>query len=140
MDLLVATLCDSASDYNGKMCLLGTFDTIYAQQLPVAHPQCALALRICFRPEDEGQHSIHVKFIDDDGRPVTKEDLPPLNIDVKFPEDSYFLTRNLVINIQNLRFEKAGLYSIDLHSGNRILGRIPLRVMQIQPQQRPQTS
>ena len=53
MEVQVATLCDSAHDYNHKLCIMGTFDTICSTHLPVVHPQCAIALRICFKPGDE---------------------------------------------------------------------------------------
>ncbi len=127
MELLVASLCDSANDYHGKLCMLGCFDTICAAQMPVVHPQCSLALRICFRPEDEGEHRFRIAFIDDDGKPV----MPPFEpkIQVSFPGDSYFITRNLVLNIQRLQFKAPGQYSIDIQDGERMLTRVPLRVM-----------
>ena len=34
MNIQVAVLCDAATDDNGKLNLLGAFDTIYTQQLP----------------------------------------------------------------------------------------------------------
>ena len=128
MEVLVATLCDSANDYNGKLCLLGCFDTICAQQLPVVHPQCSLALRICFRPEDEGSHEFNIAFIDDDGGEVMPSFKP--NIQVGFPKDSFFVTRNLVLNIQRLKFQNAGQYSIDVKCDDVMITRIPLRVLQ----------
>jgi hypothetical protein len=131
MEVLVATLCDSANDYNGKLCMLGCFDTICAGQMPVVHPQCSLALRICFRPEDEGEHQFRIAFIDDDGNAV----MPPFEpkIQVAFPTDNYFITRNLVLNIQRLQFKAPGQYSIDIQSSDAMLTRIPLRVMLNEP-------
>ena len=41
MNIQVAVLCDAATDDNGKLNLLGAFDTIYTQQLPAVHPQCS---------------------------------------------------------------------------------------------------
>ena len=48
MNIQVAVLCDAATDDNGKLNLLGAFDTIYTQQLPAVHPQCSIALRVTF--------------------------------------------------------------------------------------------
>jgi hypothetical protein len=53
MDVQVAVLCDSAVDYRGKLCILGTFDTIFTTQLPAVHPHCSIALRLIFRDDDE---------------------------------------------------------------------------------------
>jgi hypothetical protein len=95
--------------------------------LPVVHPQCAIALRICFKPGDEGDHEISINFIDDDGKPK----MPSIQsrITVQLPQDAYFLTRNLVINMQRLHFDSVGQFSIDVSADGNMLTRIPLRVM-----------
>ena len=67
MNIQVAVLCDAATDENGKLNLLGAFDTIYTQQLPAVHPQCSIALRVTFGHEDEGQHKLRLNFVDADG-------------------------------------------------------------------------
>lgn len=127
MEIQVATLCDSASDYNGKLCILGTFDTICSSGVPIVHPHCSLALRICFKPGDEGSHAVHVRFINDDGKPI----MTPFQeqIDVKLPNEAYFLTRNLILNFQRLTFASTGQFSIDVSVDDEMLARIPLRVM-----------
>ncbi len=132
MDIQVATLCDSASDYNGKLCVLGTFDTICSRALPVVHPHCSLALRICFMPGDEGHHRFSIRFIDDDGKAV----MPPFepSIDVRLPNDAYFVTRNVVLNLQRLKFDRIGQFSIDVSVDGEMLTRVPLRVMLIEQQ------
>jgi hypothetical protein len=127
MEIQVATLCDSASDYNGKLCILGTFDTICSTGVPIVHPHCSLALRICFKPGDEGQHSVTVRFINDDGKPI----MEPFreSIDIKLPNEAYFLTRNLILNFQRLTFASIGQFSIDVSVDDTMLARIPLRVL-----------
>ena len=52
----------------------GAFDTIYAQQLPAVHPQCAVALRVTFYPGDEGTHKLNLNFVNADGRAI----MPPM--------------------------------------------------------------
>src|SRR4029434_1912366 len=69
MNIQVAVLCDAATDENGKLNLLGAFDTIYTQQLPAVHPQCSIALRITFGNEDEGSHKLKLTFVDAHVRP-----------------------------------------------------------------------
>lgn len=126
MNVQVAILCDAATDDNGKLNLLGAFDTIYAQQLPAVHPQCAVALRVTFAAGDEGQHKLALNFINADGLPV----MPPMQIPVAvtLPEDVYFVTRNFIVNIQQLRFTEAGLYSVDIRLDDKSQGNIPLQV------------
>ena len=67
MEVQIASLCDSAADYGGKLCLIGAFDTILVRQFPAQHPFCSVALRIVFRDTDEGKHALRVNLIDDDG-------------------------------------------------------------------------
>ena len=40
----------------------------------------------------------------------------------------FFLSRNFIVNIQKLKFEKEGLYSIDIAVDGRQEGSIPLLV------------
>ncbi len=127
MEIQVATLCDSASDYNGKLCVLGTFDTICSSGIPIVHPHCSLALRICFKPGDEGRHTVTVRFINDDGQPIMETFRE--SIDIKLPNNAYFLTRNLILNFQRLTFASVGQFSIDVSVDDEMLARIPLRVL-----------
>ncbi|MGD0086354.1 MAG: hypothetical protein ABSC24_04415 [Verrucomicrobiota bacterium] len=128
MNVQVAILCDAATQEAGseKLNLLGAFDTIYAQQLPAIHPQCAVALRITFATAEEGPHKLALTFINADGRPV----MPAMEIPVAvaLPEDVHFVTRNFVVNIQKLKFAEVGLYSVDILMDGRSLASIPLQV------------
>ena len=112
MNIQTAVLCDAATDDNGKLNLLGAFDTIYARELPAIHPQCAVALRVTFLAGDEGKRQLKLNFVDADGHAI----MPPIEIpvEVALPEDMHFGTRNFIINIQQLKFETPGLFSMDL--------------------------
>ena len=126
MNIQVAVLCDAATDDNGKLNLLGAFDTIYTQQLPAIHPQCSIALRVTFSSGDEGKHALQVNFVDADGRPIAK--FPPIPVEVSLPDDMHFGTRNFIVNIQQLKFDNPGLYSIDVLLNSRPQASIPLLV------------
>ena len=126
MDIQIAVLCDAATDNNGKLNLLGAFDTIFTSQLPAIHPQCSIALRMTFNKVEEGHHKVKLNFVDEDGRSV----MPPIEmpVDVQVPEETIFLSRNFIVNIQKLKFEKEGLYSIDIAVDGRQEGSVPLLV------------
>ena len=140
MTIQVAVLCDAATDYNSKLNLLGTFDTILISQLPAQHPQCSVALRIAFDRPEEGSHRLSMNFVDEDGQPI----MPPMEvpIEIVFPSDATFMSRNFVVNIQQLKFDKAGLYSIDLSMDGRPLSSIPLAVKMMEQKNpgNPETS
>ncbi len=131
MDVQVAVLCDAATDYAGKLNLLGTFDTIVTHQLPAVHPQCSVALRLVFSRIEEGQHKVRMNLVDEDGRAI----MPGIELpaDVVFPNDGNFLSRNFIINIQHLKFEKAGHYAIDIAIDGRHEASIPLQIRQLTP-------
>ena len=129
MNIQVAVLCDAATDDNGKLNLLGAFDTIYAPQMPAVHPQCAVALRVTFMPGDEGTRKLTLNFINADGHPIMQGiELP---VPVTLPDDAHFLTRNFIINIQQLKFAEPGMYSVDVRLDNESVASVPLLVRQM---------
>jgi hypothetical protein len=132
MTIQVAVICDAATEYNGKLNLLGTFDTIYAPELPAHHPQCSVAIRIAFDRIEEGLHNLEVHFVDEDGHPImSSTDLP---VEVIFPADATFISRNFIVNFQQLKFDQPGLYSVNLVFDDRQLCSIPLAVKSMDPQ------
>ena len=130
MNIQAAVLCDAATDDNGKLNLLGAFDTIYTPQMPAVHPQCAVALRLTFMPGDEGTRKLTLNFINADGRSI----MPAINmsVPVTLPDDAHFLTRNFIVNIQQLKFEEPGLYSVDVRLDDESQTSIPLLVKMIE--------
>ncbi|PYJ05533.1 MAG: hypothetical protein DME25_08280 [Verrucomicrobia bacterium] len=133
MNIQVAVLCDAATDDgSNKLNLLGAFDTIYTQQLPAVHPQCSIALRVTFFSGEEGNHTLRVNFMDADGRSIMP-DLPAIPVEVVLPEDLHFGTRNFIVNIQQMKFENPGLYSVDIRLDDKSQASIPLLVKLMPP-------
>jgi len=129
MDVQIAALCDAATDYGGKLNLLGTFDTIVTHQLPAVHPQCSVALRLVFNRVEEGSHKLRINLVDEDGHSIMPSiDLP---VQITFPEEGSFLSRNFVLNIQQLKFAQAGQYAIDIAVDGRHEANIPLQVRHV---------
>ena len=138
MQIQIATLCDAATDYNGKLCILGTLDTLGAVQFPVTHPSCAIAIRFCFTAEDEGKHTVSLGFIDADGQPMGGK--AEREFEVRIPDETSFLCNNMVVNIQGLQFPKPGEYLIRLLVDGDLYEEIPLRVIQVDPSRMPQAA
>lgn len=127
MQLQLATLCDSAADYQGKLCVLGAFDTLCAAQFPVIHPQCSLAIRLLFKPEDAGRHELSIELKDGEGRDTMPAFKP--HVDVVFPPGVVpFVTRNLVLNLQRLQFSNPGVYTFNIGINGNDLIVLPIRV------------
>lgn len=131
MELLTAVICDSASDYNGKLCILGAFDTLGSSKFPIKHPHCTLALRFIFQAEDHGPHQFEIRFVNADGQELLPRGPLRFNVNVDpIPMDRYFVSRNLILNMQGLEIPAAGEYAFDLIKDGSALKRIPLQVIQ----------
>ncbi len=129
MDIQVAVLCDAATDYKGKLNLLGTFNSVHTRDLPANYPQCSIVLRVGFRLVEEGSHKLRINFVDEDGKFV----MPSIELpfEVKVPENDSFAYRNFILNIQRLKFEKFGQHAVDIAIDGRQEASIPLEVKQI---------
>ena len=123
MNIEAFLLCDAATDQQGKLNILGAFDNIFAQGVPIVHPACAVAARIRFEKIEEGSHPIRIHIIDEDGKPIG----PKLqgNIDVSIGDEVDSMAANIVLNIQRLKLEKYGRYRIDLAVDNQIMSSLP---------------
>jgi hypothetical protein len=134
MHIQIAVVCDAATDTYGKLSLLGAFDSIQTQLLPAIHPQCSIALRITFSKVEDGAHKLRLTFVDEDGKSIMQSaSFPDMPFQVRVPDDSHFVTINFIVGIQQLRFDKAGLYSIDVAIDGRQEAGIPLVVRLLPP-------
>lgn len=129
VQILIATICDFASDYQGKLCIIGAFDTLCTtREFPVTHPQCSFAMRLCFDPEDQGSSELVIRGLG----PEDEDIMPPCKVpvEVSFPPGGPpFLTRNVVLNFQNMKFEKPGLYRFVAERDDEELVSVPMRVV-----------
>jgi hypothetical protein len=133
MKIELFVLCDAATEYHGKLNILGTFDAIWSKKIPVVHPMCAIALRMRFSRIEEGQHKVRINIVNEDGKAIA----PPFetNVNIQF-RDSFptSIATNMILNLQGLKFENYGEYSIDLAIDGRHEASLPLYVNQIPEQ------
>ena len=130
MNIEIFALCDAAADYNGRLNLMGTFENIHARQFPVAHPHCAVALRLRFDRIEEGHHPVRIVIVDEDGKAAG----PGIDggISVNFPPNSLSVCANMVLNINGMKFDKPGRYSIDLAIDSRHEKSLPLNIIKVE--------
>jgi len=119
-------LCDAATDHQGKLNVLGTFDRIFAAQVPVAHPACAVAARLRFDKMEEGVHHVKIEWVDPDGQPLFK----PMEGDVnpRMGEDAESVAVNLILNFHGVKFDAFADYQINLLVDDVVEATLPLRV------------
>ncbi len=112
MQVEIFTLCDAATLQEGKLNILGTFDTIWVAEIPAVYPQCAVAMRLRFTRIEAGRHQIAVHVVDVDGQAI----IPPLGgeIEIAMEPDDSFSTVSLVLNIQRLPIKKCDECAVQL--------------------------
>lgn len=124
MEIEVFTLCDFAQDNGGKLTIVGTFDSIGTKKIPAIHPSCCIATRLRFSEKETGDHTFKLRLINAEG----KELIPPIegNINVPIPPNGQYGVINIVGNLNNLSFEKAGRYSFELYVDEEWKSGLPL--------------
>lgn len=121
-------LCDAATDQQGRLNVLGAFDGIFARELPVVYPACAVAARVRFSRIEEGSHPVRINIIDEDGTAV----VPRLdgNVTVHIGGSTSSAVVNLVLNLQRIKLERYGQYQIDLAIDDEVKASLPFYVLE----------
>lgn len=127
MNLEVFVICDAATDSNGKLNILGAFDTIsFANELPQPLAMSAIVVRVRFRRDEEGEHKFELDLLDSLGVPI----VPSLKntFRVGFPGSAPSSTVNFILNFQNVTFKQYGEHSIKLNIDGNLKASLPLFV------------
>jgi len=130
MKVNLAVLCDAANvSREGKLNVLGEFDSIHASTFPLTYPTMVLVVRLEAHPTEAGDHHLKLHLFDEDGQDV----IPPLS--GEFPTgDPPFLgvairTAPLILQMHGVRFERPGHYAFELLVDNHHLRSLPLHVV-----------
>lgn len=118
-------LCDVAyvaSD--GKISVLGIFDSINARQFPVVHNRMVVFVHWL---GDEGEYSINLRFIGSDGNNV----IQPIKLKVRIPRGGNRASMMTELNQVNLRMPGTYLFELVVE-GQEGKAIISLPVNQIQ--------
>lgn len=129
METEIFTLADFAQDNNSKLTIVGTFDSINAKQFPAQHPACSIACRLRFAASEAGEHEFKLRLIDAAGKEVVQ----PVhgNINIGTPPNGQLATINMVINFNNLQFERPGRYSFEMYIDGDWKSGLPLFLQQL---------
>lgn len=67
MEYEIFTICDNAQNYNGKLVIVGTFDTIFSQSFPLTYDAFSLAVKINCPTEEFKDGTLQVSLKDEKG-------------------------------------------------------------------------
>lgn len=107
MRISLAILCDHANvSHDGKLNVLGVFNTLNVTQLPAVHPQMHFVLTFeADFVEAGGEHALQIRCTAPSGENLFKLD-SALKIGNQAPGPR--MRHNQILGLNNLKFEEAG--------------------------------
>jgi hypothetical protein len=113
MKIALAAVADSANvDTNGKLNILGAFDTIRARKFPCRHPSLVLAFRVLGEYEDQQKsHRLTVTLLDADSKVLFQAEA---EIKVGEVPPGQFGHNNQILTFRDAIFPKPGRYRFRL--------------------------
>jgi hypothetical protein len=131
-DIQSSILCDDVrQERNGKFILIGLFDAIVVQSLPVRYPRLFMVTRWC---SGEGEFKQRTRILKPDQSTVLVEGQ---NIPIRLPSPEATAT-NVEVFL-NVEFQIEGAHWVEVLLDNDLAVRYPLRVG-ISPKQPGQTA
>src|SRR5690349_7201951 len=112
MKLEVFCACDFASaEANGKLNILGAFDTIFTRDFPATHHLMCLAAKVRFNLNELGLKKLKLSFFSPENQMV----MPPMENEVQVDSgsDEPGATAQIAITLLGLRLPIAGEYRFD---------------------------
>ena len=99
-------------DYGGKVCIRGAFDSLAAAEAPCTVTHCAVVARMRFHRIEEGNDKLRGTLADQDGKII----MPNVDaqVRVRFTAQAQSATFDLVIQINGLKSDQFGEYTVDL--------------------------
>ena len=134
MEKQLALIADSANiSVEGKLNVLGEFDSIFASGEPATHPVVWFVVKLLFDATDMGQHKLLLRLVDDDGNTL----LPPITGDLAVapPGPGYSGDRQsmpVILCARNLTIPRFGRYTFELRVDDRIVAEVPLYLRKLQ--------
>lgn len=128
MRVTLAVLADAANiTREGKLNILGIFDSVQAQQFPVTHPQMQLVMRFEGDRSESGKaKKVEVQLMDEDGKRlfVLSGDF---TLGPGRPGEA--IGSNHILTINMLKFERPGDYEFKVLFNEELKAEVPLKVL-----------
>lgn len=133
MIITLATVADAANvSQQGKLNVLGAFDTIRATQFPAVHPTMSLVFSMLAEVEDsQTEFDLNVSLIDEDGQKLWSAQG---KVEVASMVPGQFGQSSQIITLTNVRFDKPGRYRFRISEGpEKAPTDVVLRVVETDP-------
>ena len=127
-----AVLADGANiSREGKLNILGIFDSIQVQQFPVTHPQMQLVMRFeADRAEGGRTKKVEVQLMDEDGQKLFVLG-GEFTLGTGQPGET--IGSNHILTINMMKFEHPGDYEFQILINGELKAEVPLKLLPFTP-------
>lgn len=127
MDVDLAVIADGANvSQEGKLNILGIFDTIWARETPFRHSSMVFVVRFTAPFTEQGAYQLEVRLMDADGGQLFKAE-GPLNVSGGAPGRP--IRPHVIMGLSGINFERPGDYSFEVMVDGQHLRSVPLYVV-----------
>ncbi len=124
MDVTLAVCCDAANvSREGKLNLLGIFNSLHAAEFPCTHPHLALVLRVEARIGEEGVHPLEIKLVDEDGGVLFSIGG---QLSLTGAEPGRPMTAQTIMDINNFALPRPGTYEFEVLVDKKLMRSVPI--------------
>lgn len=128
MQARIALLADAANvSREGKLNILGQFDTIWAQTLPVVWPMLVLVVKLEATAGEGPKHKLGLRVMDEDGNPAG----PQVNAQAEFgkpPRPGLPYRADWILPIGNAVFQKYGTVTFEILADDHNIASVELYI------------
>lgn len=132
MRLTLACVCDAATvSSDGKINILGEFNTMFAGKFPAVHPHMAYVARIEVDGTDSRKVVTALRLLDDDGKAIIATPQMLMSIGASEPGETVGIP--FVLDLTSAKFPHAGTYTFELTVNGTRVGETFLYVKTMTP-------
>ncbi len=132
MKARLALIADAANvSREGKLNILGQFDTLWAQTVPVVWPSMVLVLKVEATAGEGPKHKLGLRIVDEDGNAAG----PGLDADIEFGKPAFAglpFGGHWILPINNAYFPKFGTYTFEVLGDNNNIESVELYVRKLE--------
>jgi hypothetical protein len=126
MRVEVFVICEGATEQNGRLSLVGTYEMIGMPAFPAVMPAITIAVRVRFWPAEGREHLVRLEMTNPDGLCVVRTGETSITLNPPNPDRS--IAYNLIGQFKDVPFAQEGEYSVDFYLNGGIEGRLPFCV------------
>jgi len=131
MEVDIAVIADGANvSQEGKLNILGVFDTIWTPEFPFRHSTMVFVVRMKADFTEQGPHRMDVRLMDADGGQLFRAE-GPMQVPGSAPGRP--LKPHVIMALNGVSFAKAGDYSFEVIVDGQHMKSVPLYVMSTPP-------